>query len=75
MNNRVRRDTENNSDEEYWKRNSYLASPCFINVIEKQFGKRERQFSLEELAQLYPIWEDGYSLGRYDESAKDAEGT
>lgn len=74
-NGRVRYDNENLSDEEYWVRNGFLASPCFIWVIEKQFGKKERQFSLEELARLKAIWDDGYSLGRYDEATKDDEGT
>jgi hypothetical protein len=72
---RVRFDDEELSDEEYWARNGFQASPCFIRVIERQFGKKERQFSLEELGRLKAIWDDGFSLGEYCEATKDAEGT
>lgn len=60
---------------EYWMRNHYLADPCFILIVEKQFGKKCKDFTIEELARLYPIWEDGIQMGRYCELTKGAEGT
>jgi hypothetical protein len=84
---RIDADALDDRDKSYWQehygadwreaynRNYYYADPCFMQIVEKQFHKGPKDFSLEQLAQLYPIWQDGYRMGRYGEATKDAEGS
>jgi len=55
--------------------NYYLAQPCFILTIEKQWGKSASLFPFLELERLYEVWLDGLSMGKYAQATKDAEGT
>jgi len=55
--------------------NGYLAQPCFVQIVEKQYNTRLCFIPLDELSRLYAIWDDGARMGAYCEATKDAEGS